>query len=116
MRNPEHLDFIRSLPCVACGRSPSEAAHCRLPYSGGVTVPLEERGGTGLKPADKWANPLCADDHRLSKEAQHTIGERVFWERLGINPLGLASKLWDNTGNRSAAMGSIHRARNGGVL
>lgn len=111
--NPDHLAFIRSLPCSVCGRpAPSEAAHCRLRYSGGVTVPPEEQGGTALKPADKWCLPMCNACHRW----QHTMSESDFWADLEMNPLGIASKLWDNTGNRNAALGTLHRARNGGVL
>jgi len=45
-----HLDFVRQLPCVACGKTaPSEPVHVRTGTDGGV----------GMKPGDRYAVPLC---------------------------------------------------------
>lgn len=46
------------------------------------------------KPADRWALPLCADDHRLARGAQHKRGEEAFWRELGINPLLVCERLY----------------------
>src|SRR5215813_891921 len=46
-----HLAFVRLLPCVACGKAaPSDAAHVRTGTD----------GGTGMKPGDRYAVPLCS--------------------------------------------------------
>ena len=105
-RSPKHCTFIRLLSCVGCGRrGPSECAHVRMGHFGGVVVPQAERGGTGLKPADRWTVPLCTHCHRL----QHEIGERSFWEATELNPLALAQALWRNTGNLEAAQAIMLR-------
>lgn len=49
----KYLNYIHSLPCLICGK-PSESAHQRL--LGG--------GGTGKKPPDTHAVPLCVEHHR----------------------------------------------------
>ena len=105
----DHRAFIRTLFCCACGAAPTVFAHVRASTWGDVVVPLEERGGTGIKPADKWAVPLCQHCHT----DQHQYGEQTFWKAQDINPLELAQALWANTGNRTACLGIILRRRNG---
>jgi hypothetical protein len=65
IEDPQHLAFIRTLPCVKCNAKPCEAAHIRRGTD----------GGTGRKPSDKWAVPLCHACHAL----QHQKGEKFFW-------------------------------------
>jgi hypothetical protein len=84
-----HLDRIRQLSCLACGKKPSEAAHVRYAsasYAKRIT-------GIGTKPDDAWVVPLCPDCHRNGPENQHT-GERKFWEKLGVDPLKTAQSLF----------------------
>lgn len=98
-RNPAHLDFIRSLPCLKCGApAPSEAAHIRIGTD----------GGTGLKPSDKFAAPLC---HRCHIAEQHQRGERSFWGELGIDPLDVAARLYAVSGAYEQGLRTILRAR-----
>src|SRR5215831_15985701 len=69
-----HLAFVRQLSCVACGRAaPSDAAHVRTGTD----------GGTGMKPGDRYAIPLCAACHAK----QHRVGELTFWSTLRIDPV-----------------------------
>ena len=115
--DPLHTDFIKSLHCVVCGATPVDPHHVRVSMfntipDGCITVPDSERGGTGLKPADKWTVPVC----RIHHDHIHAGGERIFWLALNINPLALAQSLYANSGNRSAAMGTLNRVRNGGML
>ena len=111
--DPKHRAHIRRLPCSGCGRpGPSEAAHVRLSDFGGVTVPESERGGTGLKPADRHCVPLCRECH----SRQHNKGERSFWIIRGINPLALAASLHRNTGKVDIGRAIVQRARNGWAL
>lgn len=55
----DNVERIQAMPCVICGRSPSEAAHVRSRGAGGT-----------------WRDivPLCRDHHR----EQHTVGLRTF--------------------------------------
>lgn len=64
-RSPKHLRFIRSLPCLICFSSASEAAHIRMFTDGGAS----------LKPSDNYTVPLCHRDHLR----QHNVGELTFW-------------------------------------
>jgi len=64
---PAHLAWLRTLPCSVpkCrAPAPSEAHHVRLGTD----------GGTGLKPSDKWAVPLCHRHHRQL----HQVGQVTF--------------------------------------
>ena len=79
---------------------------------GGWTVPVDDRGGIGLKPHDRWSVPLCHTCHG----EQHALGERAYWDIRGINPLALAESLWRNSGNLEAARGIVGRARLGSVI
>ena len=97
-RSIEHLAFIRSLPCLACGAAVSvQAAHVRSSGDGGV----------GIKPGDKFSLPLCAACHHT----QHQIGEPAFFGKLGIDPTDTALRLWTVSGDRAAGERLIFRAR-----
>lgn len=52
-RSEKYLNFIRSHPCLMCGK-PSRATHQR--FLGG--------GGTSLKPPDSHCLPLCDECHK----------------------------------------------------
>lgn len=94
--NPGYLALVRQCPCLSCGLDPcAEAAHVR--FSAGS---LGKANAMGRKPEDRFALPLCADDHRLAKNAQHHVGnERLYWARLGIDPLLTAERLFAQRGD-----------------
>jgi hypothetical protein len=102
-----HQAFIRSLPCVACGKpAPSECA-C---LAGGT------EGCIGLQPNDRYTVPLCGpttvwDDCCHSR--QHQIGRARFWSELGIDPLRLAECLWRISGDRGKGRHMVMRAPGG---
>lgn len=88
----DHLDYqalIRRLPCLYCGLEASEAAHVRF-----ASAAFGKASGLGKKPHDKFLVPLCPDDHRLARHAQHNRNEEAFWIGIGINPLLVAQQLW----------------------
>lgn len=93
--DPEHLDLVRDLPCLATGALPTagrrnEAAHVRYSSAAfGKTNP-----GGGAKPDDRWAVPLAPQVHQGNREAQHANGEEWWWEERGINPLRVADQLY----------------------
>ena len=80
-RNPEHLAWIRTLPCVVRGcLGKSQAAHVRMEGTG---------GGVGLKPGDEWTVPLCVSHHA----EQHQIGHAAFDRIHNLDLRGLAEYL-----------------------
>ena len=92
-KRPEHLAFIRKLPCVICGgEGQIEAAHVRMNDASRGKVQA-----VGQKPDDRWTVPLCAYHHRMGPKAQHAMGERQFWELHQIDPLRLAELLFETS-------------------
>ncbi|WP_151834630.1 DUF968 domain-containing protein [Acinetobacter junii] len=55
MRDAKRLAAIRKLPCVRCGKSPSQAAHSNSSKHG---------KGRGIKADDKYTIPLCHICHQ----------------------------------------------------
>lgn len=97
VRSANHKTFIRQLPCAVCGLVPSEAAHIRSGTDGGI----------GMKPGDRFTLPLCHFHHL----EQHSVGERSFYADLGIDPTGLANRLWTVSGDLRAGIRLIERTR-----
>jgi hypothetical protein len=91
----QHLAFVRSQPCSIghCPR-PSEAAHIRY----ACLAIGKDPTGYGEKPHDKWTTPLCGYHHRTGTLAQHKMGEKDFWELMGLNPFAIAARLWVESG------------------
>ena len=54
MRDAKRLAAVRSLPCVKCGQSPSQAAHSNSAKHG---------KGRGIKARDAFVVPLCFKCH-----------------------------------------------------
>jgi len=84
VRSKEHLKYVARQPCVICGRQPSHAHHVRFAQPRGV----------GLKVSDEFTVPLCAIHH----QENHTVGnERQWWQDRKLDPLMVASKLWEES-------------------
>jgi len=91
VRDEAFLRYVRTLPCTACGHAPpSQAAHIR--FSDAATGNLNP--GVGAKPSDSRAVPLCSGCHLDDNDAQHRVGERKFWARVGKNPYEIAASLY----------------------
>jgi hypothetical protein len=83
-RNREHLRYVAKQPCLLCGRKPSDAHHLRH---------MQPRA-LGRRASDEFAVPLCRVHHR----AVHRAGdERAWWQATGVDPIGTAQKLWNDT-------------------
>jgi hypothetical protein len=104
-KDSKHLAFIHLLPCAVSGRRPVEAAHVRFSSK----IHGKPQTGIGIKPADRWTVPLHPDEHR----AQHAFpkGEAAWWISKGIDPLTLARRLWEDSGDVPAAIKAINDAR-----
>ena len=99
MRDEKHLRFIRSLCCCVCLKTYSvQAAHLRK------GVPLEHKGGMGMKPSDCYVTPLCHDCH----SRQHNKGEDTFWKDVSL-PASLAESLYKLSGNKEKSIQAILR-------
>jgi hypothetical protein len=80
-RNKEHLKFLRTQPCLVCGRQPSDAHHLRF----------AQPQALGRKVSDEFTVPLCRTHHR---EAHRTSREITWWQSHGVAPLAAADALW----------------------
>lgn len=81
---PKHLAWVRRLPCAVRGsdcQGPVHAHHVRD----------QSGGGTGLKPADRWAVPLCGGPGHHGE--LHQNGARTFEAKYQIDLRSLAVKL-----------------------
>lgn len=91
---PGHRKWVRSFACSVpgCDQGPIEAAHVRK------GVPVDDKGGTSLKPHDKWCISLCKAHH----DEQHAIGEASFAAKHGVDLIAKA---------RAFARASPHRQK-----
>jgi len=112
LRDRDHLDWVATLPCLACGRRGcSIAAHVRL----------HNAGAGGRKPSDDRAVPLCGlpKCYDGCHEIQHglNMSEALFWAQLmerGVSdPWGVAQRLWRISGDTERGYLTIAHARPG---
>lgn len=90
VKDAAYLNWIRTLPCTACGKhGPSQAAHIRSGYS----EPGWRPTGLQEKPSDWRTAPLCRDCHLDGPKAQHRHNEKAWWQRLDIYPPDLCRDL-----------------------
>ena len=83
-RNKHHLRYVAQQACLICGRKPSDPHHLRH----------SQPRALGRKVSDEFTVPLCRVHHR----EVHGVGnEQKWWQLAGIDPLGVASALWDKT-------------------
>jgi hypothetical protein len=103
IRDDRHLEFIRTLPCLLTGRTPVEACHIRY----GDLANGKPATGMGEKPDDEYVVPLHPDLHR----EQHSMSERVFWERQSVDPVKVSRLLYAVSGNFEEAAKVLRLAR-----
>jgi hypothetical protein len=91
MRDRNHLRFVTTQPCLACGRSPSDAHHLRF----------TEQRALGRKVSDEFTVPLCRLHHR---ELHQRGDELTWWQHLNVDPLFTAQRLWQQTRPKGIAV------------
>ena len=98
-----HQRFIRSLPCLSCGKpAPSECAYVGM-------LP-----GLGILPGHRYLVPLCGPAtvwQDCCHSRKHYRGAARFWAALGLEPMELASELWRVSGDMAAGWRTVMRAR-----
>jgi hypothetical protein len=88
IRSPKHLKWLKTLPCSVplCPRRDVVPHHlmCAQPKA------MKKKAG------DQWAVPLCVVHHdaRSGASVHAHGGERLWWERHGVDPIALAERLW----------------------
>ena len=107
-RVDHHLRWLKTLPCLGCGRAPPcDPAHLRF-----ATADEPLKPGIGLKPPDWRAVGLCRRCH--DKEER---GKLTFWAAcmsIGISdPIAVAGQLWRVSGDTPAGYRAIQHARPG---
>ena len=80
-RNLKYLAWIRTLPCLICGRT------------GGVEAAHTGPHGMAQKSADTSAVPLCARHHRTGRDSYHKLGARAFERRHGVDLRAVVERL-----------------------
>lgn len=102
-KDPDHLEFVGGLPCLITGRKAVEVAHVSMTSK----IWGKADKGVGKKSDDRWVVPLSKPLH----EEQHEMGEIRFWKKYGIDPLVVANRLWQCSGDQGAALRVIADAR-----
>lgn len=108
LRDRDHLDWIKTLPCLACGRRPPcDPAHLRFNHADPVF-----KGAAGLKPPDSLVVALCRACHNREE-----AGKLTFWAGCmarGIHdPIGVAYRLRRISGDTDRGFAAIAHARPG---
>lgn len=108
LRSRAHLDWLKTLPCLACGKlPPCDPAHLRFNHA----EPLH-KGAVGRRPPDDKAVPLCRKCHTAEDD-----GKVTFWGRCmarGISdPVAVAERLYRISGDLERGFAAIQHARPG---
>ncbi len=81
-RDKMHLRFVALQPCLLCGRTPSDPHHLRF----------AQPRALGRKTSDEFVVPLCRAHHSQN----HQVGDEMsWWKRNSVDPLPVASRLWE---------------------
>ena len=67
----KYRQWVSTLPCIICLKTPSAPHH----------VKIKGHGGMSRKPSDYWCIPLCHEHHLEI----HNAGKRTFAERHNID-------------------------------
>jgi ERF superfamily protein len=84
LRDKEHRRFVLRQPCLVCGRVPSDPHH----------LTFTQPRALGYRVSDEFTVPVCRIHHR---ELHRSGDEAAWWQRLNIDPLPVALKLWQHT-------------------
>src|SRR5262249_21929402 len=84
VRDKEHRKFVSRQPCLVCGRTPSDPHHLTFMQSRAL----------GHRVSDEFTVPVCRVHHR---ELHRQGNEAAWWDKVHIDPLPLALRLWQHT-------------------
>jgi hypothetical protein len=95
LRDKNHRKFVTRQPCLVCGRVPSDSHH----------LTFAQPRALGHRVSDEFTVPVCRIHHR---ELHRSGDEAAWWQKLNIDPLPVALRLWQHTrlnGDEPAASG-----------
>src|SRR5215813_12393010 len=95
LRDKDHRKFVQRLACLVCGRAPSDPHH----------LTFTQPRALGHRVSDEFTVPVCRIHHR---ELHRSGDEAAWWQKLNIDPLPVALRLWQHTrlnGDEFAASG-----------
>jgi ERF superfamily len=84
LHDKDHRRFVLRQPCLVCGRVPSDPHH----------LTFTQPRGLGYRVSDEFIVPVCRIHHR---ELHRSGDEAAWWQKLNIDPLSVALKLWQHT-------------------
>jgi hypothetical protein len=84
LRDKDHRRFVLRQPCLVCGRVPSDPHH----------LTFTQPRGLGYRVSDEFTVPVCRIHHR---ELHRSGDEAAWWQKLNIDPLPVALRLWQHT-------------------
>jgi hypothetical protein len=84
LRDKDHRKFVLRQPCLVCGRVPSDPHH----------LTFTQPRALGRRVSDEFIVPVCRIHHR---ELHRSGDEAAWWQKLNIDPLPVALRLWQHT-------------------
>ncbi len=84
LRDKQHRKFVTRQPCLVCGRVPSDSHH----------LTFAQPRALGRRVSDEFTIPVCRIHHR---ELHRSGDEATWWQKLNIDPLPVALRLWQHT-------------------
>jgi hypothetical protein len=84
LRDKNHRKFVLRQPCLVCGRVPSDPHH----------LTFTQPRALGYRVSDEFTVPVCRIHHR---ELHRSGDEAAWWQKLNIDPLPVALRLWQHT-------------------
>lgn len=96
VRDPEHLAFVRSLPCIARGVDPTAPCGSRL-YQGDVPSEACHDTNKGWTGGDNETFPGCPWHHDEKGYSWHVAGRVRFQKRFQCNIAKVTLTLYDAT-------------------
>jgi hypothetical protein len=84
LRDKDHRRFVLRQACLVCGRVPSDPHH----------LTFTQPRALGHRVSDEFIVPVCRTHHR---ELHRSGNEAAWWQRLNIDPIPVALRLWQHT-------------------
>jgi hypothetical protein len=84
LRDKDHRRFVLRQACLVCGRVPSDPHH----------LTFTQPRALGRRVSDEFIVPVCRLHHR---ELHRSGNEAAWWQRLSIDPVAVALRLWQHS-------------------
>ena len=84
LRDEKHRKSVSRQPCLVCGRVPSDSHH----------LTFTQPRALGDRVSDEFTVPVCRIHHR---ELHRSGNEVEWWQKLNIDPVPIALKLWQHS-------------------